>query len=139
MSISKKRRTVSLIGLSVMLATWLVGMPSGIAVDPLRICNNPGKSEPGSTTLQENSATVQGGYRLRIQLRSSNQNTIKWARACIPEGTVLYLKDLSGKTYTSYTAGVNGWNFGNKLRTRTPVRACAKHPSDRREFCTSLG
>lgn len=138
MNILKKRRAMPLLGLFVMLATWLSFIPSSNAVDPSSICNNSGKSEPGSITLQESQKTVKG-YRLRLQLRSSNRNTIKWVRACIPAGTVLYLKDASGSRYTSYTAGVHGWNFGDKLRTKARVKACAMHPRDGREFCTSLG
>ncbi|WP_293337484.1 hypothetical protein [Microcoleus sp. CAWBG58] len=138
MNILKKRRAIPLLGLLVMLATWLSFIPSSNAVNPSTICNNSGKSEPGSTTIQERRQTFRG-YRLKLQLRSSKKNTIKWVRACVPAGTVLYLKDASDSTYTSYTAGVHGWNFGDKLRTKAPVKACAMHPSDGREFCTSLG
>lgn len=137
MNIVKKRRAMPLLRLFVILATWLSFIPSSNAVDPSSICNNSGKSERDSITLQERHQTFRG-YRLKIQLRSS-RNTIKWVRACIPAGTVLYLKDASGRRYTSYTAGVHGWNFGDKLRTKARVKACVMHPRDGREFCTSLG
>lgn len=138
MNIVKKRRAIPLLGLFVIVATWLSFIPSSNAVDPSSICNNSGTSERDSITLRERHQTFRG-YRLKIQLRSSHRNTIKWVRACIPAGTVLYLKDASDNTYTSYTAGVHGWNFGDKLTTKLRVKACAMHPSDGTEFCTRLG
>jgi hypothetical protein len=134
----KNRRNISLFRLLVMISTWLSFLPNSNAVTQSQVCNNSGGSDPDSITLRENWTTIKG-YRLRIQLRSSNRNTIKWVRACIPAGTVLYLKNASGNTYTSYTAGINGWNFGDKLTTQGRMRACAMHPSYGKEFCTSLG
>jgi hypothetical protein len=138
MIISKKSRNMTLFRLLVIMSTWLSFLPKSYALTPSQICNNSSGSDPDSITLRENWTTI-NGYRLRIQLRSSNKNTIKWVRACIPAGTVLYLKNASGNTYASYTAGVNGWNFGDKLMTQSPLKACAMYPSYGKEFCTSLG
>jgi hypothetical protein len=103
-----------------------------------QVCNrDPGK-EANTSTSQSSSAKVRE-YIVKVQLRYNNKTKEKWSRACIPVGTVLYLKDKSGRTYGTYTAQVYGWNYGDKVRTSSPMKACAKHPSDSREFCTSFG
>jgi FlaG/FlaF family flagellin (archaellin) len=103
-----------------------------------QVCNgNPGQ-EKKTSTISSNSATVQG-YLLKIQLRYNSKTKQKWSRACIPAGTQLYLKDKSGQVYGVYSAQINGWNYGDKVQINNKVKACAKHPSDSREFCTSFG
>lgn len=99
-----------------------------------QICNNPPKSSNSQQTLDSKPANADG-YRIRVELRSSNQSRAKWVRACVPQGTVLYLKDESGKRYAPYTTQVNGWNYGDQLNTRMQLKACAEYPGVR-ELCT---
>jgi hypothetical protein len=103
-----------------------------------QVCNrNPGQ-EANTSTLRSNSAKVQG-YVIKVELRYNSSTKEKWSRACIPSETLLYLKDKNGRTYGEYSAQINGWNYGDKVRTSNPMKACAKHPNDPREFCTTLG
>lgn len=98
------------------------------------ICNNSPQSRSGQQTLASKPADV-NGYRVRVELRSSNQSRTKWVRACVPRGTTLYLKDESGKRYVPYTTKVTGWNYGDKLNSTRQVRACAEY-SGVGELCT---
>lgn len=100
-----------------------------------QICNNPPKSSNSQQTLTLKSANADG-YRIRVELRSSNQERVKWVRACVPHGTVLYLKDESGKRYASYTTQVTGWSYGDQLNTRMRLKACAEYPG-LGELCTN--
>jgi hypothetical protein len=103
-----------------------------------QVCNrNPGQ-EANVSTARSKSARVQS-YVVKVQLRYNRKTQEKWSRACIPVGTKLYLKDKNGNIYGSYTAQINGWNYADKIQLTVPVKACAKHPSDPREFCTSFG
>lgn len=103
-----------------------------------QVCNrNPGQ-ESNTSTVRSNSARVRG-YVIKVELRYNRSTREKWSRACIPSGTLLYLKDKDGQTYGEYSAQINGWNYGDKVRTNSPMKACAKHSSDPREFCTSFG
>jgi FlaG/FlaF family flagellin (archaellin) len=124
-----------LVSSTVMATVVLPTAPSQAA----QVCNgSAGSSQRGIETLRSNNANV-GRYVIKIELRYEKSSGSKWARGCIPSGTSLYLKDSSGRKYSSYTAQVHGWNFADKLRTNSQVRACAKHPNDSREFCTSPG
>ncbi|HEY9611111.1 hypothetical protein, partial [Allocoleopsis sp.] len=99
-----------------------------------KICNNSPQSSPGQQTLVSKPADV-NGYRIRVELRSSNQSRTKWVRACVPRGTTLYLKDNSGKRYVPYTTEVTGWNYGDKFNSTSQLRACAEYSSVG-ELCT---
>lgn len=131
----KNHYQFSLLCLSI-LVTSLLTPDKSHAIQ--QVCNrNPGQ-EANTSTSRSNSAIVQG-YVIKVQLRYNSSTKEKWSRACIPAGTLLYLKDKSGQTYGSYSAQINGWNYGDKVRTSSPMKACAKHPSDSTEFCTSFG
>jgi hypothetical protein len=85
---------------------------------------------------------IRQGTRIRItvQLRKSGICKAKWARAIIPLGTNLYLKDNSrGEIYASYTAQVSGKNYGNMWNSRQTLQACVSAPFYNGELCTDPG
>ncbi len=134
------KREFILAGLVTILATSVAFVPSAYAQSERQrsrqICNNPPKSNGGQQTLAFKPADV-NGYRVRVELRSSNQSRTKWVRACVPQGTTLYLKDESGRRYVPYTTQVTGWNYGDKLNSIKRFQACAEYPSVG-ELCTDF-
>jgi hypothetical protein len=116
----------------------IVLLPSAPSQARQQPCNRNAGSERGVDTIRSNSAIVHG-YVVKIELRYDRNSGLKWARGCVPAGTKLYLKDRNGEHYGVYIAGVNGWNFADKVTYDRPIMACAKHSDDPRELCTPPG
>ncbi|MBD1808865.1 hypothetical protein H6F98_25915 [Microcoleus sp. FACHB-SPT15] len=133
-------RKFLLAGLVAILATSVTFVSSTYAQDDrqrsIQICSNPPNSNGGQQTLAAKPADV-NGYRVRVELRSSNQSRTKWVRACVPRGTTLYLKDEFGKRYVPYITQVTGWNYGDKLNSTKRFQACADYPNVG-ELCTDF-
>jgi hypothetical protein len=76
------------------------------------------------------------GEKIRVVIQLRSKGNRKLAMGCVPEGSQLYLKNSSNQQIvSSYTAGINGWNFGEEYSGNSPVRACAYH-IEWGEFCT---
>ncbi|KAB8321207.1 DUF2690 domain-containing protein [Tolypothrix campylonemoides VB511288] len=73
---------------------------------------------------------------VKVELRKSNKCQANWVKAYVPKDTSLYLKDQSGNQRGSYTAKVNGWNYGDMWNYHEVFSACIKLP-DGREVCTN--
>jgi hypothetical protein len=89
-----------------------------------------------STSGGEYSTGILQTMDVRIELRKSEKCQGKWVRAYVPKGTELYLKDESGEKRGSYTAKVNGWNYGDMWNSKDKLSACAKLPNSN-DFCTN--
>jgi len=136
--ISKSLFSLSLYLLSVVTFSTLLLVQAAHSSAEEQVCKREPSTQKGVDTIHSSSSIVQG-YVLQIQLRYERSTGSKWVRACIPSGTKLYLKDKDGHEYGAYTTQVHGWNYADKFRTKKPLKACAKHPSDSREFCTPFG
>jgi hypothetical protein len=79
---------------------------------------------------------VQG---IAIELRYSPACDASWAKANVPEGSILYVQDVAGHQFGHYTVppdGITTAHYGN-MGAGKMLKACTKLPSSER-VCTKL-